>query len=181
MHLAVPAVVLALTWVVWSGSAKALLLSLGAVSVGLVLWLGQRMDLFRGRRTDWGLLLRFPPFVLWLLREVFISSFHVARLVLDPRVSIDPAVVRIEALPRTRAGLSTLGNSITRTPGTVTLDVYKGQLLVHALRRVDAEALLEGEMNRRVAALLPGPDRDQSQDQSQDQRPASDEPPRSER
>jgi len=46
-----------------------------------------------------------------------------------------------------------LGNSITLTPGTLTLDVHQGVLKVHALKESGARDLLSGEMNRRVAGL----------------------------
>ncbi len=76
-----------------------------------------------------------------------------ARIVLSPRLPISPTLVELDAKPTTDAGRVLLGNSITLTPGTVTLDIYADRLLVHALTKEGAAALEEGEMNRRVASL----------------------------
>lgn len=61
-----------------------------------------------------------------------VANVQVARLVLDPRLPIDPVVVRYEAPFSGDLAITTLGNSITLTPGTVTLDVA-GRALVAAL------------------------------------------------
>lgn len=145
---------LSAAWLLWSGLYKPLLLSLGALSVGLVIWLVRRAELLDQDLLSLRMWLRLPMFWIWLLREVAVSSCKVARLVLDPRVSMDLTTVEIEAVPRTRLGQATLGNCITLTPGTVTLDVHEGRVLVHALTREDAEALQSGDMNRRVAECL---------------------------
>ena len=72
---------------------------------------------------------------------------------MSPKLAINPTVIRLTALPEGPVGQAILGNSITLTPGTVTLDDHEGDLLVHCLTREGAEALQQGEMNRRVAAL----------------------------
>jgi len=147
---------LSAAWLLWSGIYKPMLLGLGAFSVALVVWLvcrAETVDKGPVAPRHWR---RLPGFWLWLLREVYVSSSRVARLVLSPRLAISPTTVEIEALPKTRLGQATLGNSITLTPGTVTLDVFEGKLLLHALTREDAEAVAAGEMNRRVAHCLEG-------------------------
>ena len=152
--LALLTAALSAVWMLWSGIYKPLVLGLGALSIGLVLWFVRRADLLERDILPLRLWLRLPRFWLWLLREVMVSSFKVARLVLDPRVSMDLTTVEIEAIPRSRLGQATLGNCITLTPGTVTLDVHEGRVQVHALTREDAEAVQAGDMNRRVAECL---------------------------
>jgi multicomponent Na+:H+ antiporter subunit E len=141
-------------WLLWSGLYKPLLLGLGAVSCLLVLYLSRRMDLTRARVFTLGLLPRILGFWGWLLKEIIKSNVEVARIVLDPNLTMQPQVVEIEADTQLETGQAILGNSITLTPGTVTLDVFDGKLKVHCLSDAGAAALKAGEMNRRVRAVM---------------------------
>ena len=147
------AVLLIAAWVLWSGYLKPLLLGLGALSCLLTVWIVRRMGYFDDENFafhyDWRLL----GFWAWLGREVVVSSFEVARVVLRRRLVVEPKVVNIDGSGLGPVDLALLGNSITLTPGTLTLDVHEGRLLVHALTADGAAALERGEMQRRVAAL----------------------------
>lgn len=140
-------------WLLWSGLYKPLLLMLGVVSCLLVLILAKRMGIFESKLYSFSLITRLIPFWGWLGIELIRSNISVARVVLSPRLNISPTVIRVEALSPDPVAQAILGNSITLTPGTVTLDDHEGFLYVHCLTREGADALLEGEMNRRVAAL----------------------------
>jgi len=147
------AVLLIAAWVLWSGYLKPLLLGLGALSCLLTVWIVRRMGYFDDENFafhyDWRLL----GFWAWLGREVVVSSIEVARIVLRPRLDVEPKVVSIDGSGLGPVDLALLGNSITLTPGTLTLDVHEDRLLVHALTADGAAALERGEMRRRVAAL----------------------------
>ena len=147
------ALLLIAAWVLWSGYLKPLLLGLGALSCLLTVWVVRRMGYFDDDtfafHYDWRLL----GFWAWLGREVVLSSIEVARVVLRRNVDIEPKVVDIDGSDLGPVDLALLGNSITLTPGTLTLDVYEGRLLVHALTPEGAAALERGEMQRRVAEL----------------------------
>ena len=146
-------VLLIAAWVLWSGYLKPLLLGLGALSCLLTVWIVRRMGYFDDENFafhyDWRLL----GFWAWLGREVVVSSIEVARVVLRRRLVVEPKVVNIDGSGLGPVDLALLGNSITLTPGTLTLDVHEGRLLVHALTAEGAAALERGEMQRRVAAL----------------------------
>lgn len=146
-------ILLIIAWVLWSGFLKPLLLGLGAVSCLLTVWIVRRMGYFDSEmfafHYDWRLL----GFWAWLGLEVVKSSLEVARVVLRRDIVIDPTVVDIDGKGLDQVDLALLGNSITLTPGTLTLDIYDGQLRVHALTQAGATALQSGEMKRRVAAL----------------------------
>ncbi len=144
---------LALSWVLWSGLYKPLVLGLGAVSCVLSAYMANRMGFFRHQAVI-RLFPRLPAYWWWLLREVFASSLEVARVILNPALPISPTVVKLQAKPESPVGQVILGNSITLSPGTVTLDVHEGQLLVHCLTRDGARAL--HETNRRAAQLERG-------------------------
>ncbi len=147
---------LVVAWLLWSGLYKTLLLVLGAASCLLVLYLARRMGLTEARIFTLGLLPRVLGFWGWLLREIVRSSIEVARVILDPQLRMQPQIVELEAATELETGQAILGNSITLTPGTVTLDVDNGKLLVHCLTDAGAEGLRGGEMNRRVRAIMGG-------------------------
>lgn len=152
-------------WVVLSGKLDALHLAMGAASALAVtaairplLVLEPAIGPLADTPLTLGLAGRFPLFVGWLVAEIVVSSLQVARVVLDPKLPIDPHVVRLRPdLPHPLARL-TLANAITLTPGTVTLDAAEGELHVHALTRASARGLgsesAEGDMPRRVRALF---------------------------
>jgi multicomponent Na+:H+ antiporter subunit E len=147
------AILLAAAWLLWSGMFKPLLLLLGAFSCGLVLLIAYRMRLFdRGvfQLRFMGRLLRFWG---WLGREVVRSSLDVTRAVLNPRLPINPTVAEFDAHCEHPVDRAILGNSITLTPGTLTLSIDGQRFLVHALTEQGAQDLLTGEMDRRISEL----------------------------
>ena len=89
----------------------------------------------------------------WLIKEIALSGWQVARIILDPRLPISPALVRFTPSQKSTVGLVTHANSITLTPGTITVDADHGVFLVHALTREAAEGLEGSEMDRRVSRL----------------------------
>jgi multicomponent Na+:H+ antiporter subunit E len=144
--------ILLVSWVLWSGIYKPLLLWLGLFSAVLSAWLGHRMGFFRHPIPPRALL-RLPRFWAWLLGEVIRSSIDVARIVLSPSLPISPTTVDLTITESTEAGRVILGNSITLSPGTVTIDVHGDRMLVHCLTRESAEALQGMEVQRRTERL----------------------------
>lgn len=139
-------------WLLWSGIYKPLLLWLGAFSCVLSLYIAHRVGFF-DRPSGFHVVPKLPRFSLWLLVEIVKSSLEVLRIVLNPKLPISPTVVYMDAEPEGPIGQVILANSITLTPGTVTLDVFDDRLCVHCLTREGAEALESGVANRRIAAL----------------------------
>ena len=86
----------------------------------------------------------------WLALEILKSGWTVARIIVDPRLPISPALVRFRPMQESAVGLATHANSITLTPGTVTIEARHGEFLVHALTRAGADGLAGSEMDRRV-------------------------------
>lgn len=143
---------LVISWLLWSGLYKPLVMGLGAFSCVLSTYLAYRMGFFR-RRVSFKLFIRLPSYWLWLLREIVVSSLEVAKLIMKPSLPICPSVVLLKSEAQTDVGQVIFGNSIILSPGTVTLDATEGQLLVHCLTAEGARQLQNGEINRRVAAL----------------------------
>lgn len=140
-------------WLLWSGLYKPLLLVLGALSCLLSLYLAHRMGALDRSVFSWYVVPHLPRYWAWLLKEVAVSSFEVARIILKRDLPTSPAMIEFDAMSVGPVGQVILGNSISLTPGSVTLDIYEGKIKVHCLTQASADALLEGEMNRRVAAL----------------------------
>jgi multicomponent Na+:H+ antiporter subunit E len=90
---------------------------------------------------------------LWLGREIVKWNIDVALHVLSPRLRISPTLVRLKASQQTELCQAIYANSITLTPGTVTIDLKDGSLLVHALSEEAAIDLLQGEMDARVVRV----------------------------
>ena len=147
------AAVLMLAWVLWSGFLKPLLLALGAFSTVLVVWLAYRMRLFDSAVFALRFLLRLVRYWGWLAKEVWRSSLDVSRAVLSPKLPISPTVAEFDTSCEEETDQAILGNSITLTPGTLTLQIRDGHFVVHALNESGARDIIGGEMDRRVAAL----------------------------
>lgn len=145
--------ILGLAWAVWSGMAMPLLIGLGVASCVLVVLLSRRMDLLAEGEFALHLGLRILPFWGWMLGQMIRSSFQVARIVLDPRLPISPTRIELDTGDVGPVSRVILGNSITLTPGTLTIDMDGRLLHVHCLTRDNGDELLRGEMARRVAAV----------------------------
>ena len=140
-------------WLVLSGHYTPLLLGFGAASVALVVYLCYQMDIVDDEVAPLRMTLPTLRYVPWLTWEVLKSNLDVAKRVLNPALPISPQVIRVPADQPTALGRSTYANSITLTPGTLTMDAEEDGLLVHALTREAAEELQRGEMNRRITRL----------------------------
>lgn len=143
-------VVCVLFWLVLSGHYTPLYIGLGLVSAAVVTWLNRRDEIVSDVVRALPQLLTYAP---WLLVQIVRSNLQVARLVLHPRLPIDPVVVRYRTGMRRDLAVATLANSITLTPGTVTVDLDGDELVVHALTPDTAAAVASGEMARRVARV----------------------------
>ena len=148
-------------WIVLSGKFDGSHLLAGATcAMAVSLWTGRllrlppQLGLSASHPLAGVFWLRFPMYLLWLARQVVTANLHVAWIVLHPRMPIQPSLVRLDKpAPHTFARL-VLANSITLTPGTVTLDVDTTGYLVHALTSRSAANLRSGDTVRRCQALF---------------------------
>ena len=146
-----------LTWVVLSGKFDAFHLSLGVISCGIVAFASGDM-LFSTQNVKRlpGQWLRFITYVPWLLYEIFRANLHVMRLVFHPRMMdvINPQMVKFNSHLNSEMARFIYANSITLTPGTITVYVsLYGAYTVHAIDDASA-AGLPGEMESRVGAIF---------------------------
>ena len=144
---------LMVVWLLLSGHYNATLIGYGVLSCLFVVALVAHLGILDEEALPTHLGLRIFFYLPWLFKEIVLSNIAVAKVILDPKLPIHPRMLRVSASQKTHVGQVVYANSITLTPGTVTLDVRDDQFLVHALTTDSAEGLLTGEMDRRVAYL----------------------------
>lgn len=145
---------LAAVWGLWSGHTEPLILAFGAGSVAFTALIAARMDAIDAEGVvPLGFAVRSVPYMGWLLTEIVKSNLHVASVILNPDLPIQPQLVRVHTTQRTDLGHVLHANSITITPGTVSLDVRDGTILVHALTQDTAAGATSGDMDKRVSAV----------------------------
>lgn len=141
-------------WIILSGEFSPLLLGSGVVASLLVAYLSH--DLLIGqvdvgkKVRDMGRFLKYLPWLFW---QIILANLDLVYRVLHPRMPIDPGFITFKNDFETEIGMTTLANSITLTPGTVTVDVNDQEFIVHAIARGPAEGLLAGEMMNRVKRI----------------------------
>ena len=141
-------------WVILSGKFDLFHLILGVISCLMVTFFSKDL-LFPEQRTAgaFGTWIRFIRYIPWLLYQIFVANLRVLYLVFHPKMMdlIDPQVFRFQSRLKGDLALVTFANSITLTPGTITVYVsIDGTFTVHALDKQSRESL-PGEMERRIA------------------------------
>ena len=147
---------MACLWLLLSGHFEALLLSLGVVSILLVVFVAHRMDVVDHEGHPIHLGWRAITYFAWLAWEIIKANIDVARIIIDPKMPIHPTLIRIPSTQHTELGHVIYANSITLTPGTITVDIVEGQLDVHALTAEAADELETGRMDRRATRMEVG-------------------------
>ena len=141
-------------WFSLSGQTKPIFLIIGAVCSLLVAFWSH--DLLIGKKEKGPYLkrtLRMLLYLPWLAWQIVLSNVHLVYLVLHPKMPIDPTLIRFKHNIRTNMGITLLANSITLTPGTITIEADRDEYIVHAISRKTAEDLLAGVMQAKVKEI----------------------------
>ena len=144
---------LAAFWLLNSGHYSALMLSLGAISIVTVLYIVHRMDVVDHESQPIHLTLKFPSYYAWLIKEIVFANILVVKHIWLSNKLITPTLKTIKASQKTDIGKVIYANSITLTPGTVTVNMEGDLFMVHALCQESIKELEAGEMDRRVTEL----------------------------
>ena len=141
-------------WLLLSGMFTPFLIAAGVGCALVVTLIARRMGIIGYSGYSVGLAWR-PLFFYcpWLLKEIMKSAWDVTKRILDPRLPISPTLVEFCPTQQTELGLVIHANSITLTPGTISVEVEPNRFLVHALTQDGAAGLAGSEMDRRCAAL----------------------------
>ena len=140
-------------WLLMSGHYTPLILFLGAISVGFVLYLTKRMDSLDEDTFEFKLKRRHFSYWSWLAKEIFKANLDVAKVVLAPNMKLSPRMLRVPSSQSSDLGTVIYANSITLTPGTVSVDIEGDEIIVHALTQELMDGLTEGDMDKRVNYL----------------------------
>jgi len=160
-------------WLILSGVFDIKFLIIGLVSSLIIAWLTRsllRLNSTSGQSETFLAYdfpyLRFLVYCIWLLGEVIKSNIYVVKLVLNPRMPIEPTVISFKRSMSNPTAHITLANSITLTPGTITIDIVDGVYYVHAITEELGLGLVPhgGDMANRVAKLFGEQDIDDIQE-----------------
>jgi multicomponent Na+:H+ antiporter subunit E len=158
MYFVISFILLMGIWVVFSGLFDPFHLSLGVISCLIVSMLSSRilfpnsklpLQVFIGRSF------RFFGYLGWLIKEIVIANVHVFYLAIIPGGirHLDPELVRVNVKLQGETARYLLANSITLTPGTVSVKIQGNDLLVHSISRKTTEGL-KGDMENRIARIF---------------------------
>ena len=143
-------------WLLLSGKLDLFHLTLCLISSLLVSWMSSDLlfidNAKKGRLVE---VYRFILYIPWVLKEIVLSTLHVTWLALHPAMKekIDPRMVNFKTTLKSDVARVTLANSITLTPGTITVRIEDDVFTVHALSDKVASGL-PGEMEERIARIF---------------------------
>jgi len=143
-------------WILLSGKFDLFHLTLGVLSSALVAFLSSDILMHDTKKNDrLAVAFRLISYIPWLLYQIVLSTIHVALLALHPKMltRIDPTIVTFKTKLKSNVARVALANSITLTPGTITIRVEGNIFYVHAISR-KAAAGLPGEMEDRLARVF---------------------------
>lgn len=145
---------LAIIWWSWSGHTEPFILGLGGVSCLVVVFCCARMGILDNETVPVWLGLRpFTRYAPWLVCKIIVANLDVAWRIVQRRMPIEPTMLTVHSTQRTELGRVILANSITLTPGTVSVDLQGQQIRVHALAQAAAAENGASEMDLRVSEL----------------------------
>lgn len=149
------AALLFLFWIFLSGYFEPLLLGLGLASVALTVFLSKRMNVIDCESYPLHLSSKFPNFFIYLFREIIKANIDVVARVLGWRgASISPQLVKIPRLQKTDLGTVIYANTITLTPGTVSIELSDETITIHALTKEAADELATGSMSNEISKRI---------------------------
>ncbi len=161
MKFASSFIILFLPWLILSGKYDASYIGMGVLCAAMVAWWCKDL-LFPNEHLSIGNCIRqgirFIPYACWLFWQIVLSNIHVLKVSLSPRMHdlISPKMVRFNTDVNEEISKFVLANSITLTPGTVTVRVEGQKFLVHALTEKAASGLPgeSDEMERRIIKVF---------------------------
>ena len=143
-------------WLILSGHYTfdhTLVLATCVLSCGFVVYLVSRLDIVDEEGIPIHLARHMVLYIPWLLWAIFKANIDVAKRILNPKLPIAPRIVRVSGTQKTDLCRVIFANSITLTPGTVSLDLDEEKIVVHALTEEAADDVQSGDMDHRVTTL----------------------------
>ena len=144
-------------WLMLSGIYKPMLIGFGIVSVALVMVIVRRMDRVDGDHVRISIKpIQFFHYLLWLFSEIAKSNWRVTKIILARTMPIRQNLFEVPYTQTSDLGQVIFANSITLTPGTLTIETEAGDFLVHALSYDTDDMAALADMDRRVTEIENG-------------------------
>ena len=154
MKFVLTALIMFAFWIFLSGKFSLILLLSGLISSLLVSYMSNDLLIGNGdMKLGFIRTIRFIRFLPWLLWQIVLANIDLAIRTLHPKMPINPMLINFKNNLKTDLGMVILANSITLTPGTVTIDVNENEFLVHVISEKAAQSLISGEMQARVKKI----------------------------
>lgn len=141
-------------WVLLSGYWLTLVVVLGIASIALCVFIAWRLDVIDHEGHPVHLTIPGLTYFPWLFKEIILSNLTVAKAILGGKNARRPQILRVKASQSDALGQTVYANSITLTPGTVSIAVEDGYITVHAFMDETADGLRSGEMDAKVCKLM---------------------------
>ena len=159
MRLVGSAAFLAALWLLMSGIYKPLVIGFGLLSVATVLFVTRRMD--RADRDRLAFAIRpveLVRYLVWLLVEIARANWAVTRLILSRTMPLRQVIFDVQSSQSTDIGRTLFANSITLTPGTISVETVEENnvIQVHAVAYEENDPAALADMDRRVTAVETG-------------------------
>ncbi len=138
-------------WLSLSGHYNTLLIAFGLISSLLCVWLTIKIGLLNNKNINLSFIVKLPIYWVWLFIEILKSNISTAKIILNGKWT--PEVFYVKSSAKSDVGMANYANSITLTPGTVTVSITGDNFLIHALSSEIGEDLRSGEMDKRVNNL----------------------------
>ena len=143
-------------WISLSWRFDLLHIFLGIIGSFLVAYFSHDLLIKRGIKFSFRRLYLSILYLFYLAYSILLANIDVAYRVIHPKMPIDPRVIKFKTKLTSDIGKTALANSITLTPGTITVDVRGDTFYVHALSSKSAEDFLKGSMRRRLIEIFEG-------------------------
>jgi multicomponent Na+:H+ antiporter subunit E len=135
-------------WLLLSGRYNLPHMILGFMLSCVVAWLNTGYPHSPFHNFPWGRQVKYWP---RLLLQIVKSSWHLTKIILNPSLPITPKLLTYRSHLKHRGAVMMLGNSITLTPGTITVDINGNHFIVHAIDEASSEDLLNGRIEREIS------------------------------
>lgn len=140
-------------WLLLSGIYTQMIIGLGFASTVLVLIVINRMDRIDGDRVEIGLSpFQFGKYLVWLMIEIARANWAVTKTILSRQMNIRQHMFTVPYSQKTDLAQVIFANSITLTPGTITVETEDGKFLVHAVSYSEDDPAAIADMDARVTA-----------------------------
>jgi multicomponent Na+:H+ antiporter subunit E len=138
-------------WILLSASFEWVHLGLGLIFSFAVAWINSGHSLFVPKFRLW---LKIVLYLPWLFYKIIESSLHLSKLILHPALPISPQLITVDSKLRHHAAIVLLGNSITLTPGTITAEIDRNILIVHAMDTALSEDIASKQIESKIADIF---------------------------